>query len=692
MGLLVTGGMGFIGSNFIRHIAAKYPDELLVNYDKLTYAGNPANLEGLNHRAYRFIRGDICDPEAVSKAVGGDVDTIVNFAAESHVDRSIASATDFIDTNVRGTRVLLEAARHRDLSFIQISCYDATTRALTRSGFKKYWEISAGDRVLSLNARTGQIEEKEVEGVVVQDYVGNMVHFKSNRIDLMVTPNHAMFFSPREHLEKILVQPAGVLASRTNTCIPRGVWHGIDESILSIPNLGEFATSDVFYAAGVFMGDGFLSTQKQQRPNKTGLTRAEYLKKARDDNGRFFFPGKIGKLEYSTLTCHRIFFDVPQNDKARGRLEAALDNLDIDWKAHDGNAGQHVYFSSESWSRFFEQFGVGFANKYIPSWMLHYDRKYLTSLFDGLIDSDGHYAVGHRPVFSTSSRGLLAGMCELAFKLGRLPRFHTRRPTPVVLSSGREIHPSTDAFIVYFRHENIGIDKHVAHLEPYSGKIWCLKVRDNKNFIVERGGTMTFCGNTDEVYGSIDNGSFRETDLLSPSSPYSASKAAADLISLAYHRTYGLRIKVTRSTNNMGPYQFPEKLIPLLITNALRGKPLPIYGNGLNIRDWIHVEDNCEAIDTVRRKAISGQVYNVGAKNERTNLEVARTVLRLLGKPETLIRLVEDRPGHDRRYSVDTSRIKALGWEPRHTFEDALTQTTEWYRRREDWWRPLVAK
>jgi len=691
VGLLVTGGMGFIGSNFIRYMAAKYPDEVLFNYDKLTYAGNPANLEGLDHRAYRFIRGDICDPETVSRGLGEDVDTIVNFAAESHVDRSIANATDFIDTNVRGTQVLLEAARRRDVGFIQISCYDEATRALTRNGFKNYWEISAGDKVLSLNRRTGQIEEKEVEGVVVQDYSGEMVHFKSSRIDLLVTPNHAMFFSPPGHPERILVQPAGVLANRASTYIPRGRWQGIDEPTLSIPDLGEFATSDVFYAAGVFAGDGFLATQRKEHLNKTGLARVEYLKKARDSRGRFYFPGKIGNLKTSTSTCHRIFFDVPQNDKARGRLEAVLDNLDISWTAHDGNAGQHVYFSSEFWSKFFEQFGVGFANKHIPPWMLNYDVRYLKCLFDGLVDSDGTYARGNGPAFSTSSRGLLAGMSELAFKLGLLPRFNKRRETPAVLSSGRVIYPSTDAFMVYFRRQNIGIDKDVAQREPYSGKVWCLKVRDNKNFIVERGGTMTFCGNTDEVYGSIDNGSFREDDLLSPSSPYSASKAAADLICLVYHRTYGLRVKVTRSTNNVGPYQFPEKLIPLHVTNALWGKPLPIYGDGLNIRDWIYVEDNCEAIDLVRRRGSAGAVYNIGAKNERTNLEVARAVLQLLGKPEALIRFVEDRPGHDRRYSVDTSRIKALGWEPRHTFEDALRRTVEWYRRREDWWRPQVA-
>ncbi len=314
VGLLVTGGMGFIGSNYIRHVAGKYPDELIVNYDKLTYAGNPANLEDLRHRAYRFIRGDICDSAAVGKATQEGVDTIISFAAETHVDRSISDATDFIDTNVRGTHVLLEAARRRDLSYEHIS--------------------------------------------------------------------------------------------------------------------------------------------------------------------------------------------------------------------------------------------------------------------------------------------------------------------------------------------------------------------------------------TDEAYGSILKGSFREDDALHPSSPYSASKAAGDLLCLAYHKTYGLPIKITRSTNNFGPYQFPEKLIPVLILNAVRDKPLPIYGDGLHVRDWIYVEDNCDAIDLVRTKGSPGQVFNIGAGNEHTNLEIARAILGILGKPESLIRFVEDRPGHDRRYSVDSSKVKALGWRPRHGFEEAVRGTVDWYCRREDWWSP----
>jgi len=682
--------MGFIGSNFIRYMASRRPDEVVINLDKLTYAGNPANLEGLDHPRYRFIRGDICETDAVSQALGADIDTIVNYAAESHVDRSIADATDFVDTNVRGTQVLLEAARRRDLDFVQVSCYDETTRALTRNGFKNFWEISEGDKVLSLNPATGQIEEKGVQGVVVQEYRGDMVHFKSNRIDLLVTPNHRMMFSPADHPESILIQRADTLANRASTYVPRGSWQGVDKGALSLQDLGEFATPDIFYVAGVFIGDGFLATQRQERPNKTGLSRDEYLKRARDSRGRFYSTGKIGSIGTCTCICHRIFFDVPERDKARPRLEGTLDRLGIEWSAHSGRAGQHIYFSSESWSRFFEQFGVGFANKSIPDWMLDYNVKYLRSLFDGLIDSDGTYSNGNGPIFTTSSSRLLEGICELAVKLGLHPRFNVRKTEQTVLSSGRTITATAPAFVVHFRRQNIGIDKDVARIAPYSGKVWCLKVEDNRNFIVERRGVMTFCGNTDEVYGSAAQGSFREDAPLSPSSPYSASKAAADLLCLAYHRTYGLRLKITRSTNNYGPFQFPEKLIPLLVTNALQGKPLPIYGDGLNVRDWIYVEDNCEAIDIVRESGDSGKVYNIGAKNERTNLEVAQSILRILGRPSTLIRFVEDRPGHDRRYSVDTSRINGLGWRPRHTFDDALRQTVDWYRGSEAWWRPLV--
>jgi dTDP-glucose 4,6-dehydratase len=195
---------------------------------------------------------------------------------------------------------------------------------------------------------------------------------------------------------------------------------------------------------------------------------------------------------------------------------------------------------------------------------------------------------------------------------------------------------------------------------------------------------------TDEVYGSRAEGSFKETDLLNPSSPYSASKAAADLLVNAYHVTYGLDVTVTRSTNNYGPNQHPEKLIPRLVTNALRQKPLPIYGSGKNIRDWIFVEDNCRAIHFVLEKGEKGQIYNIAGSNERENIEIAAQILRRLSLPESLIEHVPDRLGHDFRYSLNCEKIHRLGWRPQVPFDEGLQKTIDWYRSNERWWRPLI--
>lgn len=195
---------------------------------------------------------------------------------------------------------------------------------------------------------------------------------------------------------------------------------------------------------------------------------------------------------------------------------------------------------------------------------------------------------------------------------------------------------------------------------------------------------------TDEVYGSIEKGSFTETDILNPSSPYSASKAATDLLSLAYHKTYGLNVTITRSSNNFGPRQHPEKLIPKLIIRALHDQDLPIYGTGRQVRDWIYTEENCRAIDLVLQKGKAGEIYNIASGNEYANLEIAKLLLKLLKKPEKLIKFVADRPGHDYRYSLATSKIKALGWKPRGSFEKHLQSTVDWYVSNEWWWQPLT--
>jgi dTDP-glucose 4,6-dehydratase len=197
---------------------------------------------------------------------------------------------------------------------------------------------------------------------------------------------------------------------------------------------------------------------------------------------------------------------------------------------------------------------------------------------------------------------------------------------------------------------------------------------------------------TDEVYGSIEVGSFTEDDVLTPRSPYSAAKAGSDLIALAHHATHGLPVVVTRSSNNFGPRQFPEKVIPLFVTNLIEGRRVPLYGDGLNVRDWCYVEDNCEAVDLVLRQGETGAIYNIGAGNEITNLELTHRLLARLGKDESMIEPVADRLGHDRRYSIDTSRVRALGWRPRHDLDDALDQTVAWYQDNRWWWEPLLGR
>jgi len=194
---------------------------------------------------------------------------------------------------------------------------------------------------------------------------------------------------------------------------------------------------------------------------------------------------------------------------------------------------------------------------------------------------------------------------------------------------------------------------------------------------------------TDEVYGSVETGSSRETDPLMPRNPYSASKAGADRLAYSYWATYGVPVIVTRASNNYGPRQFPEKIIPLFVTHAIDDVPLPLYGDGLNVRDWLHVEDHCRALDLLLEKGAAGETYNIGGGNEVRNIDLTHKILALLGKPASLIRPVTDRPGHDRRYSLDCSKLRALGWWPEVEFDEGLARTVAWYRENESWWRPI---
>jgi len=198
---------------------------------------------------------------------------------------------------------------------------------------------------------------------------------------------------------------------------------------------------------------------------------------------------------------------------------------------------------------------------------------------------------------------------------------------------------------------------------------------------------------TDEVYGTLgETGYFTEETPLAPNSPYSASKAGADFLVRAYHETFKMPTLITRCSNNYGPYQFPEKLIPLMIANTLNDKPLPVYGDGLNVRDWLYVEDHCRAIDAVLHNGKLGEVYNIGGHNEKRNIDIVKLILQILGKPESLITFVKDRPGHDRRYAIDASKIeRELGWKPQETFETGIEKTIQWYLDNRKWWERIIS-
>ena len=198
---------------------------------------------------------------------------------------------------------------------------------------------------------------------------------------------------------------------------------------------------------------------------------------------------------------------------------------------------------------------------------------------------------------------------------------------------------------------------------------------------------------TDEVYGSITDGSFKETDPFMPNSPYAASKAGAEMIVRSFYKTYGTPVLITRTSNNFGPYQFPEKIIPLFVTNLIDGIKVPLYGDGMNVRDWIYVMDNCHALDLVLHKGKIGEAYNIGGGNEKPNVWITKTILKLLEKPVSMIQPVADRLGHDRRYSVDCTKIEQeLGWRPETDFEEALEKTVKWYLNNQEWWRPLKTR
>jgi len=666
MRILVTGGLGFIGSNFIRMILSRHPDFEVVNVDKQGIGSNPANLKDIqDDPRYTFVKGDITDLNLMLNLVK-DVDAIVNFAAETHVDRSISNPDIFLKSNTLGTFTILEAMRkvNREAKLLQIStdeiygdivegsfhegdpprpsspyaaskaaadmlviayhrtyklntvitrCYDAQTRILTEDGLKSVHEVREGDLVWSLD--NGVLKLVPIQRVYKYYYHGEMVQFKNDNVDLLVTPNHRIICKSKERmLGPYYVKPARDFLNIGNYSryyLPIiGRWIGDDRDYIKIEEL---------------VNQEDIKGHVNKLPETIKVDHLLAILGWYISEGSLFSGTKCKQENVISFTNY--------NKQYLKEIERHLRALGLKpWY----NRPWELHVNCIALARILKTAGKGAKNKKVPKWALQFSPRHLRVLWDALVKGDGT-SYPNAEIYYTYTASNIGGFIELILKIGWSPRVSVTRtynPNRTKLSTG---------YIIRARRKYTKGSVEGRHVSKmfYSGLVWCVSVPTG-NIFVERNGVIVNCGN---------------------------------------------------STNNFGPYQFPEKLIPKTIIRASMNLKVPVYGSGGNVRDWIYVLDHCEALEVVLEGGEAGEIYNISGGNELKNIEVVRRILKLMGRDESLIEFVEDRPGHDVRYSLDSSKIRSeLGWRPRFSFDESLRETVKWYLENEWWWRPLATE
>ena len=694
MKLLVTGGSGFIGSNFIRHVLTTHADDRVVNLDKLTYAGNPANLADLERDPrYAFVQGDICDAAIVRDAIRG-VDAVVNFAAESVV------ADTFIPIHWgHGIRI----ASIEEL----FETYGAKRGVLIDGSGVEVVEPNLP--LFALAFRNGMGQWKQITHITRHRYTGRVVRLRQKWGSVTVTPHHSVYNADAQLVaaetnpELLAVRKINVDRSRhrdyIEICLPN--IKSVDGRVYTRTAKGGGRPRDV-YVQQSLKGEALLALMRF-----LGAYVAE---------GNALFNKANGSWQVCIGNTDLAFLEELRNDAELFTNAGSSITTRVRPGAHQLTFSSrivHLLVTTLCGARSYQ--------KQVPEALYTLTDEFKNAFLDSYLRGDGNVQEEYKTVsssrLSTNSAklaaglGLLLSMMDLDYSLYYRDARGNQRPAYAMnLVSTYDARGES----LYSEHQ-------------YEGYVYDLSVEDAHNFAAGVGnvvvhnthvdrslnepdeflrtdvfGVFTLLEavkelkiprvvhiSTDEVYGSVERGSSRESDPLRPSNPYSASKAGGDLLVLAYWHTHRVPALITRSSNNFGPYQYPEKVIPLFVTNALDDTPLPLYGDGKNVRDWLYVLDNCAGIDLVLRKGGDGEVYNIGGGHEVENIVLTRQILQLTGKPETLIQPVKDRPGHDRRYSVDSKKVRQLGWAPRHRFGEALGATVAWYREHEAWWRPL---
>ena len=824
MRLLVTGGAGFIGSNFIRYILEKHKDWEVINLDKLGYGSNLANLKDIeDDPRYTFVKGNINDFGLVRGLIR-KVDAVVNFAAESHVDRSISNPYAFIESNVLGVYTILEAIRkvNSDVKFVHISSVTGDTPVLLRnketneiflaridflnernyhlyealtidedlrttfmpiSGIIKHptdeiygIEYEGGGRIRATGSHSvfvfteEGIKEKYVTELNEGEYLVTLLTFDKNNFE----SNHVLRI--RDYIDMKKIKTSGRIkkslktrervleilrdGSKTWKELAESLGESISQSLKSMVKEGLIDVVDGKYRI----------TEKGLNELRNGFEETAYVLYRRQLNippeieeieitpelmwlfGLYLAEGHASntekefkrKLKKVTITTR----DLELLKKAKELLEKyfGYKKAVIREKKH-GDAYQ-LEFGGEILHSIFSEWGSTSETKRIPSWVWKLSRDHIAKMLEGY-EGDAHIRKDGSRVFTSKNQTLIFSLVWLTRLKGINSRyikrvcknmkgeFQKRKEYDLVmhdlvvssenyektklvrtphskcipielvkpqlpkniaakydLKKNKLIGKDTARKLIRGKNKYVESDVGVAKVKRIirlseNVMVYDIVIEGNHKFF--GGNVPILLHNTDEVYGDIEEGSFTEEDRLMPSSPYSASKAAGDMLVLGHARTYNLNASITRCTNNYGPYQFPEKLIPKTIIRAGMGLKIPIYGTGQNVRDWLYVLDHCEAIELVLEKGERREVYNISAGEEKTNLEVVKTILRLMGKDEDLMEFVEDRPGHDIRYSLDSTKIREqLGWKPKHRFEEGIKKTVEWYLNNGWWWRSLV--
>lgn len=827
--LLITGGAGFIGSNFVHYMLEKYEDYNIVVFDSLTYAGRLENLQAAtNNPRFSFVRGDIRDREAVRTTLqSSNIDTIINFAAFTHVDRSIIEPELAVTNNINGTWVLLDLARELKLErFHHISSVTGDTPLLIKDNTTGEVSLRAiqslDDFDLSMFSVLTLDEKNQVRFAQMRHFIKHPVTelyeiTYNGGGNIRATAEHSVFvfeqgqivtkrsdqLRPGDMLVTFLgaVETEGrsahrfmlreLLADYTTAWMPKSL--ASRRAVLELAQTPTRATS-LFSAessaitgyriANELIAEGLL-TQSDGLYTITaeGLSDiAHNLVETRWDMVRRQLHLPYDELEVTAdlmrvfglylaegQTAHtakelaqgaqNVTFTIAHHETAQLELlrRCAEQVLQIRPYVVKRESTYQVTYHATWVHRIFKQFGATAATKRLPHWIWTQPRELIEAFFQGY-EGDAKVSSNGQRTYTSVNRDLI----EQLVWLGRLNDINTRVGMRTVQQIAGAVPPGCTVtrrrtfYDLSISSEHVrfdeagpwrtpmarclpsdGIRGQLGHTSLYRktrgkrliGKerlratlnklpaippslaqlahsaIGVAEVRSveriNGEFMVydvsvpgvERffgGNVPCLLHNTDEVYGAIPApGRSKEGDPHEPRSPYSASKAGAEHLVYAYFVTYGLPVTTTRGSNNIGPYHYPEKAVPLFTTNAIDNLPLPIYGDGQQVRDYQFVLDHCEGIDVVLHKGTLGEVYNVGTEVETPNIEMARKILDLLGKPHSLISYVTDRAGHDRRYALDCSKLRALGWRSRHSFDQALERTVRWFVENEAWWRPI---